>query len=242
MAPAPDEGIGLAEFASSTLALRRIVLVESAAPDASATVDAFAARWTGLGGHVAVRLRFGSGLDASLRKAATSKPDGVLFAGTESDALAVRAAMARTGLASLQLLLTSSALGDARYAGRYVRASDAAGTFAAIGHPYQLRNDFAFNEGIGGATGVGPAWGDADVYACTQVVLEAIRRASATGGLTRASVLASATAPSATFDTIVGSIGFTAAGDLVTPRVTVYAAHPEYARWTPVQQLDITSP
>jgi branched-chain amino acid transport system substrate-binding protein len=228
-----DVGPGLADFAVNTLHARRAFVVDDSGGYGISLADAFAARFQTDGGTVVGRQRTAQeATDYSkvLAAGATLRPDVALFGGVNafggngaSGAGAFRREMAAVGLGAIPLL-GGDGLKDSDQAGKSLidlAGPAAVGTYSAdlvpANYPGKSTVDAAFQQAYGRAAGpyAGPG------YACAQVILQAIATAAANGSLTRADVRAAAADTATTFETVLGSIRFDAAGDVTSPSITI---------------------
>jgi branched-chain amino acid transport system substrate-binding protein len=228
-----DVGPGLADFAFNTLHARRAFVVDDSGGYGISLADAFAARFQTDGGTVVGRQT--TAQDATdyskvLTAGAALHPDVALFGGVNafggngaSGAAAFRREMAAVGLGAIPLL-GGDGLKDSDQAGKSLidlAGPAAVGTYSAdlvpANYPGKAVFDAEFQRSYGRAAPpyAGPG------YACAQVILQAIATAAVSGSLTRAGVRTAAADTATTFDTVLGSIRFDAAGDVTSPSITI---------------------
>jgi len=234
-----DVGPGLADFAVNSLHARRAFVVDDAGEYGVALADAFAARFETDGGTVVGRQT--TAQDATdyskvLAAGAALDPDVVLFGGVTAyggngaaGAGEFRREMPAFGLGAIPML-GGDGLKDSDKAGKSLAdlaGPSAVGTYSAdlvpANYPGKATIDAAFQQAYGHAATpyAGPG------YACAQVILQAIRTAAASGSLTREGVRAAAADTATTFDTVLGSIRFDAAGDVTSPSITMDTIDPK---------------
>lgn len=230
-----DVGPGLADFAVDTLHARRAFVVDDGGRYGISLADGFAARFQTDGGTVVGRqttAQEATDYSKVLTAGAALHPDVALFGGVNafggngaSGAGAFRREMAAVGLGTIPLL-GGDGLKDSDRAGKSLidlAGPAAAGTYsvdlAPANYPGKARLDATFQQAYGRAAApyAGPG------YACAQVIIEAIATSAANGFLTRAGVRAAAADTATTFETVLGSIRFDAAGDVTSPSITLDA-------------------
>ena len=228
-----DDGPGLADFAVNTLRARRAFVVDDGGGYGISLADAFAARFQTDGGTVVGRqttAQAATDYSKVLAAWAALHPDVALFGGVNafggngaSGAGAFRREMATVGLRGIPLL-GGDGLKDSDRAGKSLidlAGPAAVGTYSAdlvpANYPGKATIDAAFQQAYGRVAAPYAAPG----YACAQVLLQAIATAAANGSLTRAGVRATGADTATTFETVLGSIRFDAAGDVTSPSVTM---------------------
>lgn len=232
-----EMGPSLADFAVLRLHSTRALVVDDGAAYGIGIADAFAARFQTDGAVVVRRAPTTAGAsDYSevIRAARALRPDLVMFGGvnafngdSSSGAGAFRRQMSADGLAGIPLI-GGDGLEDLDNAGRSlfdVDGAAAANTYSGNLAP-SFRGQPAFGAEFRAAYGSDPRPYAAPGYACAEIIVAAIERAAARGGISRESVRAAGTDPGSTFTTILGAIRFDAAGDITTPSISVYRADP----------------
>jgi branched-chain amino acid transport system substrate-binding protein len=233
-----DVGPGLADFAFNTLHARRAFVVDDGADYGIPLADAFTARFQNDGGSVVGRettAQDATDYTTVLAAGAALHPDVVLFGGVTAfggngaaGAGAFRRQMGTAGLAAVPLL-GGDGLKDTDQDGKSLidlAGPAAAGTYSADLVPANYPGKGAFDTAFQKAYGrVAPPYAGPG-YACAQVILQALATAAASGSLRRADVRAAAADTATTFETVLGSIRFDAAGDVTAPSITMDAADP----------------
>jgi ABC-type branched-subunit amino acid transport system substrate-binding protein len=244
--PDVNQGRGLADFATGPLGLRHVLVADNGPQLGGIFVAGFVGRWNEIGsGTVVATLEFGPDLDTALAAAAKSKPDGVVFlSSSATDTVAMRTALTKAGLGSLPMLVNHDAfLQDPSHPVAFGDLIGAQGsTYLAYGSAQPTDGPTAFADHYRSAYGTDPSRDSAGAYACVQVELQAIRRAVAKGSLDRTAVRTAATDPSASFDTLVGSVTFNAAGDMLPGHISIYKANSGTQQWDFVQAFSVPEP
>jgi len=222
---------------------RAIGVVSDSTTDGLRLANAFQTAVTDQHGTVAGRFDGTLGLDVYTPSLASwGDAAAVFYGGTSVDeAAAIRLAMDQAGLTNSLLLTTDGVfngawVGDNWYLGlagdgaKFTRAARA------------VETDYSGREGFESwylHTSRQPV-GDysAAAFACTQVILDAIAKASTTGQPTRELVRQAAMDPSATVQSVFGQLTFDENGDNRTQAVTVYSADPQSSgpAWQRLQQ------
>ncbi|MFO1540714.1 MAG: hypothetical protein ACKOTZ_09800, partial [Chloroflexota bacterium] len=164
----------------------------------------------------------------------------------------LRRQMVQAGLGDLPFLAAegiSDGSGETPGSFLALAGEAAAGTWTSQSAAFDYPGRDELTAAVRAAYGTEPAAYTASGYACAQVILAAIAEAAAAGTLTREAVRAAATAPDATFPTVLGPIGFDAVGDIRQKSLSYFrtdlaldpdAATPGTGDWVFVEQVTVT--
>jgi branched-chain amino acid transport system substrate-binding protein len=256
--PSDDiQGTALAAFILRDLGIDKTLVVDDTGIVGRTFADEFQNAYSALGGRVVRRaLNPGSDPRTVLDSLSAKKdpPRAVFFGGfadqlpTFTSAPALRKAMAAEGHGKIPFLMYGDApsiVGSGATPDSYLKRTGkaSAGTYmshASIGLP-----EAVFTEAYRAAYGREPDEYAAAAYACTEVIVEALRAAAKAGtspdGL-REAVRAYAIDPAHRFETVIGTVGFDANGDSRQQFVTFYRVDPSAAGgkgdWVIVKQQD----
>jgi branched-chain amino acid transport system substrate-binding protein len=248
-APADDiQGPALASFVYRDLAVKRTLVIDDG-DSGREIADRFSMAYQTLGGEV-VRLVLNKDADPAtvLGPLATANaPSAVFFGGfTETGGSAIRTAMAAAGKATIPFVSWDGIQGGSgAVSGSFLQVvgSAASGSYFSHASIPLPKGDFV-NRYIA-RFGSEPDEFTASAYACTQVILEALRAAGKTGPTPEAlreAVRASAVNPTHRYETVLGTIGFDANGDSLQQFVTFYRVDPSAANgkgdWVIAKQQD----
>jgi branched-chain amino acid transport system substrate-binding protein len=255
LAPSADiESAAAASFAFNDLGARSALVVDDANTIGRSVADAFEDAFTALGGRV-VRRALNPGADplpvlATLR----DNPDSqslVFFGGfTDSGAVALRRAMVDAGHGAVPFL-SWDPIGDGS-GGREGSFLDQVGDAAAgsyVTRPSVGTARADFEQRYRDAYGTAPDGPFAEyagaAYACTEVILSALREVAKTSPSAenlRETVRAYVVDPAHRFDTVLGRLGFDANGDSTQQVVSLYRVEASAAGgsgdWVLVKQQD----
>lgn len=251
------QGPAMAGYGMGTLGLSRVAIVDDTETYGKGIADQFEGAWLALGGEVVGHQGVAAGASdylAILTGFAALQPDSLYFGGvTSTGAPLLRRQMVQAGLGGIPFLVAEGVSdGSGEVADSYIALTGeaAAGTWTSQSalHDYPGREALAAS--VEAAYGTEPAAYTASAYACAQVILRAIGDAAAAGTLTRDAVRAAGTDPDATFDTVIGPIGFDAVGDIEQQVVSFYRtdlaidpdpAVPGSGDWVFVEQVEASS-
>ncbi len=243
--PDDDQGAVMADFAIAQLGRKAAVVVGDGTPNSVANVDSFTSRWHHLGGgKIVATTSIGTGLQRALDGAAASKPDVVFLAGDQQGAVSVRRAMAKAGLASVPLLASEDVAfaSDDDPAAFVSQVGADPKTYAAASYSYRAPGYDVFAARFFTAYGKDPGTWSLGAYACTQVIIEAIREAASIGALGREAVRKTATDHGFLVDTVLGRIGFNPAGDMVPGQIAIYHLNAALKEWEFTDQYPVAQP
>ena len=202
--------------------------------------DSFAAKFEALGGMVVGREaadKTVTDFSAIVAKAAAAKPDSFFYGGvTSSGAGLVRKAMIQAGLSVP--FYGGDGIQDGNGDGSYIAvagdaSADSFSSVAAI-HDIPAAADFAAK--YKAKFGEDPGSYSASGYACAQIIIEAIKAAIAGGEVTRETVRAAAVTAGATYQTVLGPVGFDENGDTTQKVISLYKV--ENGDWVFDSQID----
>ena len=226
---------------------RSVFVVTTTEPFAGGRSLTFIDAFAGLGGAVVGTGAVGDGGDAPAvvaRQIEGSKADSVFFDGPSSLGGSVLAALSGPAASMPFVGLDIIIDGPPSVAGSFMQAAgahadDAYGVFPTgidptFGPPVQAAYRAAYGQQASNF--------DLSSYACTSVILDALRRldASHLADLAdwREALRAEVTAPGQAYDTAVGTIAFDANGDAAPQRVSIYRGDPT-GNWTFWQMLEL---
>lgn len=250
------QGPAMARYATGTLGLRDVAVVDDGEGYGSGIADTFAAELAALGGTVTGRWTAPVGsadLETIASEVAATGPDAVYFGGvTATGAPALRLALVAAGLGEKPFLVAEGvADGSADTPDSYLTLTgpDAAGTWTSQSamHDYPGRADLDALLRDAGLGGVAAYSGSA--AACAEVVIAAIAEAAARGSLDRETVRAAATAGNGVVLSVLGPIRFDAVGDTLLRVVSFYRpdlaidadpATPGVGDWIFIEQVDLS--
>ena len=232
-APADDiQGSAAASFLYSDLGVRRLLVIDDTGYGRE-IADFVSEAFTNLGGTVTRRgLNPGSDARAVLEPllAGKDRPTAVYFGGfAETGAARVRKAMVAEGFDKLPFVSWDGIDGPGSQEGSFIQLAG----HAAVGS-YESHASFAspkatFVAAYRSRFGREPDEYAAAAYACTEVILDALRgvaQKGATAAGLREALRAEAVDPSHRYETVLGSIGFDANGDSLQQFVTFYRVDP----------------
>jgi branched-chain amino acid transport system substrate-binding protein len=231
----------VAEYGITVLGLKTVAIIDDTEAYGTAVSDAFAARWTKLGGKVVTRTQVPKGTSdytGELTAIAALAPDAVFYGGvTASGAGFARKQMAQSGLGDSVLLGASGIFdGQGDIDGSFINIAGTAavnsftGAAGFVGIAADSVIATTFRARYKARTGVDPGPSAAAGYACAQVVLSALREALSVADPTmispdlaiREAARAWAVSPSAVFDTLFGPLRFDKYGDPAPADVAIF--------------------
>jgi ABC-type branched-subunit amino acid transport system substrate-binding protein len=230
------EGSAAAQYALEALAATTAIVVTDTSEFGDHLSDGFRDAFAAGGGTPAERLEIDP-IFADYGSAIALIGDAdVVFLGTDQTPVTAdfRIEMVEAGLQAIPLLAGSSivhAPGAAAVSYFELAGAAAEGTYAAAGGHMEAPGMSAFATAYRAAYGEGPTDETAIGYACGQVLVQALIEttpAAAIGDL-REALRAAIVGSGATFDTVLGSIGFDANGDTTEPVTRVLRADPAAA-------------
>lgn len=232
-APADDiQGPAAASFLFNDLGVRRLLVIDDTgygreiADDVS---DAF----TKLGGKATRRALNPKGdARAVIEPLSTGsdRPTAVFFGGfADTGAVQVRKAMVAKGLGRLPFVSWDGIGGSGSEQGSFIQRAghDAVGSYQS--HASIAPPKAKFGAAYLKKFGTEPDEYGASAYACTQVILDALRMVASHGASAaslREDLRSQAVDPSHRFETVLGSIGFDENGDSLQQFVTFYRVDP----------------
>lgn len=231
-APADDiQGSAAASFLFSDLRVRRLLVIDDTA-DGREIADFVSEAFTKLGGNVTRRgLNPGSEARAVLEPlfAGKDRPTAVYLGGFADAAARVREAMVAEGFGKLPFVSWDGIDGPGSQDGSFIQLAGHAALGSYESHASFVAPKAAFVDAYRSRFGSEPDEYAAAAYACTEVILGALRDvaqkgASATG--LREALRSEAVDPSHRYATVLGSIGFDANGDSLQQFVTFYRVDP----------------
>lgn len=166
---------------------------------------------------------------AIVTTALEAAPDAVFYGGvTSSGGGYLRKAMILGGLNVP--LYAGDGLNDGNGEGSYIgiAGADAKNSYSAVAAIHDIPDATAFAAAYSAEYGEQPGSYSASGYACAQVIIAAIEAAIASaaavegGTVTRDSIRAAAVDPTASYETVLGPVGFDANGDTTQRVISLY--------------------
>jgi len=225
------QGPAGAQYAYNDLGARNALIIDDTETFGKGVADQFEKEFTSLGGTVVDRVGApGSTTDyTSILTAAKSKnPDVVYFGGvTTTGGGVLRKQMAQAGMGDLPYVGPDGIVdGSGTTDGSFVNiageaAANSYGTIAAI---HDIPDPTAFSDAYKAEYSKDPGAYSAPAYACTQIILDALKNVTATDDMAalREAVRAYVTGGN-TFDTVLGNVGFDENGDTTQHIISFYA-------------------
>jgi branched-chain amino acid transport system substrate-binding protein len=237
------QGPAMAVYASKTLGLKNLLIIDDVTTFGKGVADTFQAKWEELGGKTAARV--GAGADttdfnAIITDAMTKNPDGVYYGGVvTSGAGLLLKQMRQQGLNVPFLGPDGIVNGNGQADGSLIKiagaeaANNSYGTIAAIGDfPAKATFDAAFKEHFKNDKEFNtPGAYSGPAYACATVILDSLQEflktnANADQAAIREGVRAWASDPSHSFETVLGTTSFDKNGDTTQPFISFYQVDP----------------
>ncbi len=227
------QGLAGAEFAYTDLGKRRAYVVDDTETYGKGLADVFATQFAKLGGTVVKH----DGAPATttdytplLTAVQSQNPDVVYFGGvTATGGGLLRKQMAQVGMGSLAFGGGDGIVdGPGGVQGSFITVAGnpaAANSFGTIAATHDITNASAFSDAYKAAYGAAPGAYSASAYACTQVILQALKNVAATAtspAALREAVRAYATNPANKFVTQLGTISFDSNGDTSQHIISFY--------------------
>lgn len=250
----PDDiqGPAMAQFAYNDLGKRNAYVLDDTEAFGKGVADTFAAEFTKLGGKIVKRdgQKYSPTVDYTslFNNVKPLNPDVVYFGGTQvTGGGLARKQMVSAGMGSIPFTGPDGIadLGTGGSTGAFItlagvaNAHDVYGTVAGV---HDLPNN-TFAANYKAAFNSDPGAYSALAYACTQVILKAIADSAASASdmkALRAAVRSYIFDPSKSYDTVLGSINFTANGDIKQAYISFYKVDPSLSGgkggWTFVKQ------
>jgi len=225
------QGPAGAQYAYNDLGARNALIIDDTETFGKGVADQFEKEFTALGGTVVDHVGLpGSTTDytSALTAAKSKNPDVVYFGGvTTTGGGVLRKQMAQAGMGDLPYVGPDGIVdGSGATDGSFINiAGDAAansyGTIAAI---HDIPNPTEFSDAYKAEYNKDPGAYSAPAYACTQIILDALKNVTATDDMAalREAVRAYVTSGQ-TFDTILGTVGFDQNGDTTQHIISFYA-------------------
>ncbi len=225
------QGPAGAQYAYNDLGARNALIIDDTETFGKGVADEFEKEFKALGGTVVDRVgapKSTTDYTSILTAAAAKNPDVVYFGGvTTTGGGTLRKQMAQAGMGDLPYVGPDGIVdGSGATDGSFINiAGDAAansyGTIAAI---HDIPNPTAFSDAYKAEYNKDPGAYSAPAYACTQVILDALKNVQATDDMAalREAIRAYVTGGNK-FDTILGSVGFDENGDTTQHIISFYA-------------------
>lgn len=225
------QGPAGAQYAYNDLGARNALIIDDTETFGKGVADQFEKEFIKLGGTVVDHVGLpGSTTDytSALTAAKSKNPDVVYFGGvTTTGGGVVRKQMAQAGMGDLPYVGPDGIVdGSGATDGSMINiAGDAAansyGTIAAI---HDIPDPTAFSDAYKAEYSKDPGAYSAPAFACTQIILDALKNVTATDDMAalREAVRAYVTGGN-TFDTVLGTVGFDENGDTTQHIISFYA-------------------
>ena len=232
-APADDiQAQAAASFLFDDLGVRHLLVIDDSDYGREAA-DSVSESFMKLGGTVTQRaLNPGADARAVLQPLTTGadRPTGVYFGGfANTGAPQVRRAMVADGFGKLPFVSWDGIGGPGSERGSFIQLAGHAAVGAYQSHASIAPSRASFGDAYRSKFGSEPDEYAASAYACTEVIIAALRAVAASGasgaGL-REALRSEAVDPSHRYATVLGSIGFDANGDSSQQFVTFYRVDP----------------
>jgi branched-chain amino acid transport system substrate-binding protein len=233
------DGPAAAQFILKDLGRSRVFIVDNGVPTARERTRLFKSYFTANGGTVVGESSAAADTDiaSTVTLAQAADPDVLYFSGSStSQGLMTQFYLAtRSDLGALPFLASGEIKANDTFSNDAgARASNNIFTFVAAAQDFV--GSGTFKRSYNAAYGTDPGPYSSTAYACTTVILDAIKRAGTSTSLLdlRERVRAAAVDPAVTYDTAIGSFHFDENGDTSKRIVSVYRYEPTARNW-PVQ-------
>lgn len=225
------QGPAGAQYAYNDLGARNALIIDDTETFGVGVADQFQKEFESLGGTVADRVgapKSTTDYTAILTAAKAKNPDVVYFGGvTTTGGGVLRKQMEQAGMGDLPYVGPDGIVdGSGATDGSFINiagttAANSYGTIAAI---HDIPNPTAFSDAYKAEYNKDPGAYSAPAYACTQIILDALKNVDATDDMAalRESVRAYVADGGHTFDTILGNVGFDSNGDTTQHIISFY--------------------
>ena len=239
------QGAAGADIAFNTVKAKNAFVVDDTETYGKGLADQFVKTFTSLGGTVIGGSSHGVGkaqqgdFTALLTQAKAANPDYVFFGGvTTTGGGLLRKQMVTQGMGSIPFGGGDGIVdGSAATSGSFLNvAGDQGdvGTYGTVAATHDIPDPTGFATKYKAAYNTEPGSYSAASYACTQLILQALKSV----GNDRAKVRAYIANPSTTFDTVLGSFHFDENGDTSQHIISDYQFDPSTKDWKFFQQKD----
>jgi len=238
------QGPSMAVYASKTLGLKNLLIVDDVTTFGKGVADTFQQKWEQLGGTTAARV--GAGADttdfnAIITAAKSKNPDGVYYGGVVTSGAGLLLKQLRQQGLTIPFMGPDGIVnGSGADEGSLIKiagaeaANNSFGTIAAIGD-FPAKADFtaAFTEAFkNDAEFKTPGAYSGPAYACATVILNSLTEflksnPNADQAAIREGVRAYASNPSNSFETVLGTTSFDKNGDTTQKIISFYTVDPK---------------
>jgi branched-chain amino acid transport system substrate-binding protein len=225
------QGPAGAQYAYNDLGKRNALIIDDTETFGKGVADAFEGEFKKLGGTVVDRVgapKSTTDYTSILTAAKSKNPDVVYFGGvTTTGGGTLRKQMAQAGLGDLPYVGPDGIVdGSGATDGSFINiaGASAANSFGTIAAIHDIPNPTAFSDSYKKEYNKDPGAYSAPAYACTQIILAALGKVTATSDMAalRESIRAYVTGGN-TFDTVLGTVGFDANGDTTQHIISFYS-------------------
>jgi len=223
------QGPAVAQFGVQSLGLKKVFIIDDTETYGKGLADNFAKEWEKLGGTVVGREGAPKGTTdyvPILTKAKSLSPDSFFYGGvTATGGGLVRKQMPQAGLGDIPYMGGDGIQdGNGSVDGSFINiagpaAKDSYSSVAAIA---EIPDAAAFADKYKAKYGVAPGSYSANGYACAQIVIDAIKTASAAGDPSREAVRAAGVDTATTFQTVLGPVQWDKNGDTSQKIISLY--------------------
>jgi len=231
------QGPAGAQYAYNDLGKRNVLIIDDTETFGKGVADAFEGEFVKLGGTVVQHVglpKSTTDYTSALTAAKSLNPDVVYFGGvTTTGGGVLRKQMAQAGLGDLPYVGPDGIVdGSGATDGSFINIAGeaAANSFGTIAAIHDIPNPTAFSDAYKAEYSKDPGAYSAPAYACTQIILAALGKVTATDDMAalREAVRAYVTGGN-TFDTVLGSVGFDENGDTTQHIISFYSVDPTAA-------------
>jgi branched-chain amino acid transport system substrate-binding protein len=223
------QGPAVAQFGINTLGLKKVFIIDDTETYGKGLADNFAKEWEKLGGTVVGREGAPKGTTdymPILTKAKSLGPDSFFYGGvTATGGGLVRKQMPQAGLGAIPYMGGDGIQdGNGSVDGAFITIAGpaAANSYSSVAAIAEIPDKAAFVAKYKAKYNVDPGSYSANGYACTQIILDAIKTASAAGDPTREAVRAAGSNTATSFTTVLGPVQFDANGDTSQKIISLY--------------------
>ncbi len=223
------QGPAVAQFGVQTLGLKSVFIIDDTETYGKGLADNFAKEWEKLGGTVVGREGAPKGTTdyvPILTSAKALNPDSVFYGGvTATGGGLVRKQMPQAGLGDIPYMGGDGIQdGNGSVDGSFINIAGpaAANSYSSVAAIAEIPDAAAFGEKYKAKYSVDPGSYSANGYACAQIIIDAIKTASAAGDPTREAVRAAGSNTATTFTTVLGPVQFDANGDTSQKIISLY--------------------
>jgi branched-chain amino acid transport system substrate-binding protein len=242
------QGQAGADIAYNVVKAKNVFVIDDTETYGKALADQFVKSFTALGGTVIDGASHGVGASqqgdftALLTQAKAANPDYIFFGGvTTTGGGLLRKQMVTQGMGNIPFGGGDGIVdGNAATSGSFLNLAGPTGdmnTYGTVAAIHDIPNPTKFANDYQAAFGSAPGSYSAPAYACTQIILAALKAV----GNDREKIRAYVTDTSNKFDTVLGTISFDANGDTSQHIISYYKFDPSTKDWSFFEQKDFGS-